>query len=65
MEKQRDLITPEWMRMSQFCRHTNIPRRTAYQLVHDGQLEAVRIGARWYVRSSEVQNLFARAAQAA
>jgi excisionase family DNA binding protein len=65
MEKQRDLITPEWMRMSQFCRHTNIPRQTAYQLVREGRLEAVMIGSRWYVRSSEVQNLFARAANAA
>ncbi len=65
MEKQRDLITPEWMRMSQFCRHPNIPRQTAYQLVREGRLEAVMIGSRWYVKASEVSDLFERAAKAA
>jgi excisionase family DNA binding protein len=37
---------PRWARVPDAARHFNIPRTRMYQLIHDGEVPAVRLGER-------------------
>lgn len=49
-------MNPKLLLLEELCSILNISRSTAYRLLQSGQLPAQKIGAKWQVRSEDLEN---------
>ncbi len=53
----KDVIERKGMRVEDFARSVGIGRTTAYRLINQGHIRAIKIGARTIIPRSEVDRL--------
>lgn len=56
-------IEPAWLRPKEWRAATGMPHTTTQRLLRSGEIRAVRVGDAWYIRRSEVEDFFERAAE--
>lgn len=55
-------VEPSWLRPKEWRQATGMPHTTTQRLLRSGAIRAVRVGESWYIRRSEIEDFFERAA---
>lgn len=58
-------VRPIYIKTVQWMELTNMSRSDVYKYIYAGELKAVKIGKRWLIHASELEDFFERMNEAA
>ena len=55
----------QWIKPTEWRRLTGMPHTTMYELIREGEIHTVKVGERFYIPITELNDFFARHAERA